>query len=79
MILDSIPDPPSNRTTLSFVDDEIKEALIMYAEAQGYSFCTAESNVFVLYHRYEDRHRQNVTQLIVDQEGSVEPTIKQQI
>ena len=77
MRLNSTPDPPSNRTTLSFNDDEVKEALITYAKVHRIEFdLHTDDRIIVVSYQAERGYDRNCTQIIIDREGSLAPPIR---
>ena len=73
MELSNTPTEPSTRTVLAFSENELLEALVMYAVKAGYEI--SEGKTFV-WHPTDHPGDKGVTQLVIDKEGSKEPLIK---
>ncbi len=72
------PDPPSIRTTMSFSDDEVMEALMEYAKKRDMEFNLSEKDhIFLLTYRSQQTGEKNVTQVVIDREGTITPPVRE--
>lgn len=74
MELSNTPTKPSTRTVLEFTENELVEALVMYADHAGYEF---EAGKMFVWHPTDHPHDKKTTKLVIDKEGSMEPLIRQ--
>jgi len=73
MELSSTPTEPSVRTVLKFNKNELLDALVMYAKKGGYEIGAGKMNVW---HPSDHPSDDNMTKLVIDAEGGMEPLIK---
>jgi hypothetical protein len=78
MRLNHTPDPESSRTTISFVKDEVKEALIEYCKAHHRLEFDLHTDDRVCVAIYEGRsgYDQDCVQVIIDREGTLEKPVR---
>jgi uncharacterized lipoprotein YehR (DUF1307 family) len=79
MQLNNMSTEANSRSYLDFSMDDVKHALIEYAESKGYSFNAATTEITVTLPYQDDRVADRKCSLCISKDGTMEPSIKEGI